>query len=96
MTEISQKVEQLKYKTIAILKLTRGIARDSSELIGNTPLVRLNRITKGTKAEVVAQFESFNLLGSVKDRIQDMMRKRVMAMLWLMCCPKGLDRTGKI
>jgi len=24
------------------------------------------------------------------------MRKRVMAMLWLMCCPKGLDRTGKI
>ncbi len=50
-------------------ELTRGIAAGSDQLIGNTPLVRLNRITGGAAAGVVAKLESFNPAGSVKDRI---------------------------
>lgn len=37
--------------------------------IGSTPLVRLNRLTKGLHADVVVKVESFNPMGSVKDRI---------------------------
>jgi len=45
------------------------IYEDITRTIGNTPLVRLNRVTKGLGATVVAKLESFNPLWSVKDRI---------------------------
>ncbi|KPJ61337.1 MAG: cysteine synthase [Planctomycetes bacterium DG_23] len=45
------------------------IFNDITQTIGQTPLVRLNRITAGLKAEVVAKLEFFNPLSSVKDRI---------------------------
>jgi len=45
------------------------IAEDITELIGNTPLVRLKKLSAGSMAEIVAKLESFNPGGSVKDRI---------------------------
>jgi len=45
------------------------IYSNSAETVGNTPLVRLNKVTEGLEAEVVAKLEFLNPLNSVKDRI---------------------------
>jgi len=45
------------------------IGQDITQIVGNTPLVKLNRLTDGLHATVVMKMESLNPLGSVKDRI---------------------------
>lgn len=45
------------------------VARNVIELIGKTPMVRLNRLAGSDLAEVLVKLESFNPGGSVKDRI---------------------------
>ncbi|MBU4482733.1 MAG: cysteine synthase A [Actinobacteria bacterium] len=45
------------------------IFEDIIKTIGNTPLVKINKLAKGSKATILAKIESFNPLSSVKDRI---------------------------
>ena len=45
------------------------IADNATQLVGNTPLVRLHRVTDGARADVVAKLEYYNPAKSVKDRI---------------------------
>ena len=54
---------------IKIPVFKRGIASGPMQIIGNTPLVRLNKVTKGAMAEVAVKLESFNPLASIKDRV---------------------------
>ncbi len=65
----SQNMNDLSQRILSRIKPAEWIASDVTELIGNTPLVRLNRVTAGAQAEVVAKLESANPLHSVKDRI---------------------------
>ena len=46
-----------------------GIADNITQLIGNTPLVRLNRLAEGLHSEIVGKLEYFNPCSSIKDRI---------------------------
>jgi cysteine synthase len=69
MISENNKISSLKYHKLKIPQLTRGIARDITETIGNTPLVRLNRIAEGSQAQIVVKLESFNPVHSVKDRV---------------------------
>lgn len=54
---------------VNIPELKRGILNDITETIGNTPIVKLNNLTKGLEAEVDVKLESFNPTNSVKDRV---------------------------
>lgn len=54
-------------ENITILK--KPIANDITETIGNTPLVKINKLTEGIDATVLVKVESFNPVSSIKDRV---------------------------
>ena len=51
------------------MAVKKRVAKNVLELIGNTPMVRLNKIVEPNGAEILAKLESFNPGGSIKDRI---------------------------
>ncbi|KUJ91565.1 MAG: cysteine synthase A, partial [Thermoanaerobacter thermocopriae] len=57
-------------------KRQNEIYEDITQLIGNTPMIRLNKVVPENSAEVIVKLESFNPGGSVKDRIALNMIKR--------------------
>ena len=49
--------------------MSKKIYDDITKTIGNTPLVKINRLTEGLPGTILVKLESFNPLSSVKDRI---------------------------
>lgn len=68
VTFLSSTTDSFKTKVTPSLSRPK-IAENVLELVGNTPLVKLNRVIAGSHAEIVAKLESSNPANSVKDRI---------------------------